>query len=1123
MTSPPAPAAMNMIRILHVEDNRLDQELVHDALTAAGGFSIDAVSTIDEFQRRLSEPQFDCIVSDLHLIGFDGLRVLELAREKVPQIPLIFMTGTGSEVLAVEAMKQGAADYIIKKASHIIRLPGAIRAALDKQRIKATMERAERALRVSEAGYRTLFDANPHPMWLYDLQSLAFLAVNDSAVAHYGYAREEFLSMTIADIRPAEDVPRLLKNISTVGLGTNRAQHWVHRKKDGVLITVEISANDVLWGGRAARLVLAHDVTAWLRAQDQLRTLSRAVEQSPASIIITNRSGAIEYVNPKFVELTGYALEDVLGKNPRLLRSGQTPVQEYTRLWQTILNAGVWRGELCNRKKSGELYWELAAISGIVDDTGAVAHFVSVQEDITERKRAADALARSEAYYRSLIANSSDVISVMGANAIARYHSPSIERVLGYAPGELIGHSVLDGVHPQDLSKVAAPLLRLLSSHGQGVAVGFRFRHKDGSWRHLEAIGTGVSDLDGQAVVILNSRDVTERTVQQDKIARLSRIRAVLSGINSLIVRVHARQELFDEACRIAVEHGNFGIAWIGVLDPVTLDITPVAEAGSDTQRLGTAQLSARADGPLGQSVLSRALRECRAVFSNDLAADPSGGGERIREAIRRDYRSMVALPLAVEGKVVGNLSLFAKGTDFFDADELKLLNELAADISFALDHIAKEEQVNYAAFYDALTGLPNRNLFSERLNQSLQQARHDGKMQALVLVDVERFRNINDTLGRPGGDALLKSVAQRLKQAVGETGILARIESNHFALIVGTIEEAADAAHFVMQTINACFYLPFQWQETELRLSARFGIAVFPGDGGDADTLLKNADVALDKAKLVTERFLFYAPDMNARVAETLRLENRLRNAAQQGQFVLHYQPKLSATTGAIVGVEALMRWNDPETGLVPPLKFIPILEETGLILTVGEWALNQAVRDYRKWHDMGLAAPRVAVNVSAIQLRQDDFVAVVRKAIDSAASDDHGLDIEITESLIMTDVENNVTKLKAIRDMGVGIGIDDFGTGYSSLSYIAKLPVNTLKIDRSFVIRMTKTAEDAGIVSAIVSLAHQLKMKVVAEGVEELEQADFLRARQCDELQGYLFSRPVPAGHIEAMLRQA
>ncbi len=991
---------MTTIRILHIEDNRLDQELVRDALNAAGGFSLDTICTLDELRGRLDAPHFDCIISDIHLIGFDGLQVLELVRARAPQIPLIFMTGTGSEELAVQAMKQGAADYIIKKPSHIIKLPLAILAALDKQRMLAEQR----------------------------------------------------------------------------------------------------------------------------IAQDQLRKLSRAVEQSPVSIIITDRTGAIEYVNPKFIALTGYAHEEVLGKNPRLLRSGLTKPQVIARLWQTILAGGEWRGELCNRKKNGDLYWESVSITGILDDAGAIAHFVSVQEDVTERKRAVDALKRSEAYFRALIANSSDVISVMDANGIGKYHSPSIERVLGYAPQEMVGRPLLDGVHPQDLSKVARPLQDLLASQrqGQGQAVEFRFRHKDGTWRDLEAVGAGVPDLDGQAVVVLNSRDVTERRAQEDKIARLSRIHAVLSGINSLIVRVHARQELFDEACRIAVEHGNFGIAWIGVLDAAGQEITPVAAAGPDAALVSALKLSVRPDAVHGHSVLARAIREGRPVYSNDLASEPGMDSERIREAIRRGYRSMVALPLPVQDKVVGSLTLFTKEANFFDTDEIKLLSELAADISFALDHIAKEEQVSYVAFYDVLTGLPNRRFFSERLNQSLQQARHDSRMSALVLVDVERFRNINDTLGRHAGDALLKSIAQRLKQIVGEQGILARTESNHFALVVGAIDEAADAAHFVTQTINTCFDLPFQLQDTELRISVRFGIAVFPGDGADADTLLKNAEVALAKAKLAAERFLFYAPDMNARVAETLRLENKLRKATVQGEFVLHYQPKLSATTGAIVGVEALMRWNDPETGLVPPLKFIPILEETGLILAVGEWALNQAVSDYRKWRDMGLAAPRIAVNVSSIQLRQDDFVAVVRTAIDSAARDDHGLDIEITESLIMTDVENNVTKLNAIRDMGVGIAIDDFGTGYSSLSYIAKLPVNTLKIDRSFVIRMTKTAEDASIVSAILSLAHQLKLKVVAEGVEELEQADFLRARHCDELQGYLFSRPVPADQIEAMLRK-
>ncbi len=299
-----------------------------------------------------------------------------------------------------------------------------------------------------------------------------------------------------------------------------------------------------------------------------------------------------------------------------------------------------------------------------------------------------------------------------------------------------------------------------------------------------------------------------------------------------------------------------------------------------------------------------------------------------------------------------------------------------------------------------------------------------------------------------------------------------------------------------------------------------RIGVAVSPGDGSDADTLYKNAESALLRAKEVREPYLFYAPEMNARVTETLNIENKLRKAVEQQQFVLHYQPKFDSKSRSIVGMEALIRWNDPETGLVPPVRFISILEETGLILPVGAWAMKQAVSDYRRWRGQGLHPPRIAVNVSEIQLRRKDFVSTVEEACRFASNHDHGLDLEITESLIMRNIEDNIAKLAAIRQMGCEVAIDDFGTGYSSLQYLSQLPMDSLKIDRSFIVRMHGSPADMAIVSTIIALAHDLDLKVVAEGVETEDQARLLRLLKCDAMQGYLFSKPVPADQIEAML---
>jgi len=326
--------------------------------------------------------------------------------------------------------------------------------------------------------------------------------------------------------------------------------------------------------------------------------------------------------------------------------------------------------------------------------------------------------------------------------------------------------------------------------------------------------------------------------------------------------------------------------------------------------------------------------------------------------------------------------------------------------------------------------------------------------------------------------------------------------------------------ARIVEQKNREIFGASYQVGDTELRISAKFGIAVFPGDGTDAETLLKNAEAALQRAKATGERYLFYTQQMTERVAGQLSLENKLRHALENNEFVLHYQPKVDVDTRHIVGVEALMRWQSLDLGLVPPLRFIPLLEETGMILDVGAWALRRAALDYQRWLEQKLPAPRVAVNVSAVQLRHRDFVEVLKEALRQGV-EPSPVDIEITESVIMVDIAATVDKLRAVRDMGVNIAIDDFGTGYSSLGYLAKLPVHSLKIDRSFISTMANDPDTMTLVSTIISMAHSLRLKVCAEGVETEEQAKVLRLLRCDEMQGYLISRPVPETELSALLR--
>ncbi|MEO7744300.1 MAG: EAL domain-containing protein [Usitatibacter sp.] len=600
-----------------------------------------------------------------------------------------------------------------------------------------------------------------------------------------------------------------------------------------------------------------------------------------------------------------------------------------------------------------------------------------------------------------------------------------------------------------------------------------------------------------------------------DRMNRLNRVYAVLSGINSLIVRVRDRDELFNEACRIAVDAGGFPMSMIALIGSDAADVVLLASAGKDAELVARikAILSSRDRGP--GTMIARALREKTPTISNECRGDPKMVfGERYADA---GVRSIAVLPLIVGGEAKGVLTLYSDEPGFFDVEEIALLAELAGDIAFAIDHIEKQELLDYLAYYDTLTGLANRTLFLERVGQSLRGAQSPGHKLAVFLIDIERFKSINDSLGRPVGDALLKQVAQWLTRVAGEASLVARLDADHFAAVLPQVSAQGSVERLLEKWMGKFVGHPFRVDDAVFRLAAKVGVAIYPDDGVDAETLFRSAEAGLKKAKASGERYLFHTQGMTERAAGRLTLESQLRRAVDRGEFVLHYQPKVSIASGKLTGAEGLIRWNDPITGLVPPGRFVPMLEETGLIHEVGRWAMRQALADYLRCETAGLPAARMAVNVSPMQLRHRGFVDEIRELVATDPRAAAGLELEITESLIMEDVPHTIASLAAIRALGVKVAIDDFGTGFSSLSYLARLPVDTLKIDRSFVVDMTSGSQGLALVSTIIGLAHSLKLKVVAEGVETEEQSGLLGLLGCDEMQGFLLSKAVPTAEYE------
>ncbi|HZX30494.1 MAG TPA: EAL domain-containing protein, partial [Rhodocyclaceae bacterium] len=431
-----------------------------------------------------------------------------------------------------------------------------------------------------------------------------------------------------------------------------------------------------------------------------------------------------------------------------------------------------------------------------------------------------------------------------------------------------------------------------------------------------------------------------------------------------------------------------------------------------------------------------------------------------------------------------------------------------------------QQEKIAYQAHYDNLTGLPNRVLAHDRLLHTMGHSRRNGTRAAAMYIDLDNFKQVNDTLGHDAGDTLLQQAAARLQAAMRDEDTVARLGGDEFLIVLNGLAHGDDTSNIAEKVISA-FAAPFQVEERELVTSPSIGIAIYPDDGTDATELLRNADLAMYEAKEAGRNtYRFFDRKMNADAVERMNLLGKLRGAAERGELVLHFQPQVDLRTGAVIGAEALLRWYHPELGLVPPGRFIPIAEDSGLIVPIGTWVLQEACRQAVAWQRAGLPPVVVAVNLSAVQFRTPDIYDTVVAALAESGLDARWLELEITESILIRDTESVLEKATRLKELGLKLSIDDFGTGYSSLSYLKRFPVDKLKVDRSFVRDMATDPEDAALVQAIVQMAKTLGLKTIAEGVETQPVLDHLRLSDCDEVQGFFFGRPMPAEDFETYL---
>ncbi len=604
------------------------------------------------------------------------------------------------------------------------------------------------------------------------------------------------------------------------------------------------------------------------------------------------------------------------------------------------------------------------------------------------------------------------------------------------------------------------------------------------------------------------------------RMARMTGVLQMLGGINTAVVRIRSRDALLSEACRLAHRLGVYPVAMIVMIDPTTHTVRPVASAGLPLEAAAK-QVFTVADSEMADtSLVGAVMRSGQPAVCDDIARSerPVSGRD---ELIERGIHSLACLPLRVDETPVGAFIIGAAEAGLIGPDELLLLHEVTANLSFALQYLDKQDAVHFLAYFDPLTGLAKRALFCERIGRLLGRSDRRLPRLAVNVFDIDHLSVINDRFGRHVGDRLLQCVADRLKAHWSDTERLAHLGGGTFVSVTAVGENTQQELRELHQDVARLFAGPFLFDGHEISITVKCGIACYPENGGEANELVQNAEAALKEAKTSGERYLHHRLEMNSALAERVRVEHRLRSALQEGQFELHYQPKVRLKGGQIEGVEALLRWRDPDRGLVGPGTFLSILESAGLMPAVSQWALRQAAADNGEWRRAGLPPVRIAVNISPPELRRRGFVQQVLAAVGPLGDDPRwGIDLEVTEGALFGDSSSCVHALRLLRMSGMQVALDDFGTGYSSLGRLSELPIDSLKIDRTFTNRLPADRRTCTLVKTLIELAHAFDMATVAEGVETEEQLEFLRHIGCDESQGYLHSHPIPKAELAVLL---
>jgi len=872
------------------------------------------------------------------------------------------------------------------------------------------------------------------------------------------YDKRKVTPVTTPYLTTSQAARRLGLSRHTVLRAAHRGEIAVAHRTPGGRFRFEDAAVDAYGGRTRGDGAAPTAMEEALRASEEL---FRAIfEHAMDLVIVVEADGTIRYASPSHQRLLGYDPATLRGMNIADFAAADERPRQRTYLADVRRASGI--GALVERRlrHADGSTRIVEAVTNNQLDNPAVRGLIVNARDITERVHAEEALRQSEERFRALSEHASDLVAITDAGGMMRYASPSYRRLLGYDPAALEGKPVVARIHPDDRPLVRERLGALMAEDGARGEMKFRARHADGSWRVIEAMATNRLHDPAVRGVISISRDVTAR-VRTEEALRANEERLLLVVANTPVILF-----ALDEEGTYTLSEGK-----------------------------GLEALGRRPGEVVGRSVFD--------VYAHD---------PHLLEAVRQ------ALAGAATSAVteINGVVIDARHTPLVDdAGQVRGIIGVGADITA---RVRAEDALRHQALHDALTGLPNRTLLHDRLVHATHVAAREQAAFAVFLLDLDRFKEVNDTLGHAAGDALLERVAERLQGAVRASDTVARLGGDEFAVILPGVD-VADATRAADKLLTSLAE-PVDVAGQRLAAGGSLGIALYPDHGGDAGALLRHADIAMYAAKREGGGHAVYAPEMDLHTPHRLTLVSALRHAIADGQFRVHYQPIVDVTTGRVHLVEALARWQHPELGLLSPDQFIPLAEGTGLIAPLTHWVVEESLRQVRAWRDAGLDLA-VAVNLSARALRDPALPDTVVGLLQAHGVPADHLRVELTESAVMADPAGALTILTRLAALGIRIAIDDFGTGYSSLSYLKRLPIDEIKIDRSFVTHMTRDGGDATIVASTIGLGHSLGLRFIAEGVESGDTWRSLEALGCDGIQGFYISRALPADELTRWLR--